>query len=470
MTQISKIVAILAFLMAAGCQDSYPVQVPPLDAFYFPTGIAVRSYPGPASAGGRSELVVVSSNFDLRYDSRTGGTVVAVDPDLSGDADVNGPLAVLGGYRMASFGGEVEIADATCAPLAAADPAVAAGGAKVVVASRSARTIYRIDMDAAGALSGDAGTSTVLPVQLIDPYGVTVQCSTRAGLSQAYAFVTHLFAPGNTGILSRLDLVTGVFDVIVLGVPPTYHSTFDPDTGKLFVTSKFGLGAPLRWVDPLLFPATGSGEYAPVVGGKDLTRFISGGLTRDTALSTDRQRLYVNFELVDVDTALRIGVIIPQGGGIGVFDLRPNPVNQPDLQLVSLVPTCLGSGQIKVLPGRPGKRDLVAVTCDTQGILVLYDDEAGNVVSTVGLDTGTGLPELGRLPFGLATEAIDPSRATPATVPPNPAYRPSPCGPQSQACARIYVASFAQSWVNILELDPAHPDQVALVKRIGGPP
>jgi hypothetical protein len=88
----------------------------------------------------------------------------------------------------------------------------------------------------------------------------------------------------------------------------------------------------------------------------------------------------------------------------------------------------------------------------------------------VGLDPDTGLPKLGLMPFGLATEAIDPSRATPPSDPPDPVYDPSPCGPTSVACDRIYVASFGKSWVNILELDPARPDQVALVKRIGGPP
>jgi hypothetical protein len=456
--------------MAAGCTDSYPVQVPPLTAFYYPTGIAVRSFPGAASEGGRSELVVVSSNFDLRYDPANGGTVLVVDPDKSGDSDWSEPLAVLGGYRVGSFGGEVEIADAACAPLANGDAAVKAGGAKVVLASRSGQVLYRIDMDAQGVLSGNEKTATILPVQFIDPYGVTVQCSTRAGLDQAYAFVTHLAAPNGLGLLTRLDLVNGIYDPILIGAPPTYHSTFDPATGNLFVSSTFSLGAALRWVNPLLFPATGVGPYTPLVTGRDLTALVAGGLTRDTALSNDGKRLYVNFSLVDVTTAINTGYILQQGGGIGVYELRRDALNQPDPLLLSVVPTCLGSGQIKVLPPRTGKRDLVAVTCDAQGTLVLYDDEARNVVSTVGLDPDTGLPKLGLLPFGMATEAIHPSRATPPSDPTDPAYDPSPCGPKSLSCNRIYVASFGKSWVNILELDPARPDRVALVKRIGGPP
>jgi hypothetical protein len=37
-------------------------------------------------------------------------------------------------------------------------------------------------------------------------------------------------------------------------------------------------------------------------------------------------------------------------------------------------------------------------------------------------------------------------------------------------CQRIYVASFLENWVNILELDPDRPTEVALVKRIGRGP
>jgi hypothetical protein len=428
-------------------------------------GIAVRSFP----EEGRSILVVVSSNFDLRYDSGTGGTVLAVDPDASGDASVQGSLAVLGSARVASFGGEVAIADATCVPLAEKDPAVAAGGAKVVLSSRSALTLYRLDMDATGAITLPDGYLTQLAVQLLDPYGVTVECSTRSGLSQAYTFHSHLAANNATGLLSRLDLVTGVTDTFVLGSPITYSTTFDPTTGRLFVSSAYNLGVPLRWIETLTLPATGYGVYAPVVQGTVLTKYVAGGLTRDTALSNDRTRLYVNFQLVDGTTAAQTGYVIPQGGGIGVVDLTPNPVNEPTMQLLSLVPTCLGVGQVRVLPPRPGKRDLVAVTCDTQGMLVLYDDDAGKVVATIGLDPQTGLPELGLLPFGLAAEAISPSRAT-VVDPSIPKYSPSPCGPQSASCVRLYVASFLDNWVNILELDPARPDAIALVKQIGGPP
>ena len=106
MTRIPKIFALLAFLTAAGCRDSYPSVVPPLDVLYFPIGLAVRQMPpDPTVAAkkyGWTQLVVVNSNFDLRYDESTGGSLLVVDPDQSQDWLDGGQLAVLGATRIAS--------------------------------------------------------------------------------------------------------------------------------------------------------------------------------------------------------------------------------------------------------------------------------------------------------------------------------------------------------------------------------
>ena len=117
MTRIPKIVALLAFLVASGCRDSYPNVVPPLDVFYFPVGINVRQVaPTPVAPYGSSQLVVVNSNFDLRYDELNGGSVLVVDPDLSQDVVLGGQLAVVGSTRIGSFGGEVGMLDGGCLP------------------------------------------------------------------------------------------------------------------------------------------------------------------------------------------------------------------------------------------------------------------------------------------------------------------------------------------------------------------
>lgn len=67
--RFAALTVVLASLAApAGCYTSSDGLEPPLDAFYFPTGLAV-------SAGG-SALYVANSNFDLQYN---GGTVQAFD-------------------------------------------------------------------------------------------------------------------------------------------------------------------------------------------------------------------------------------------------------------------------------------------------------------------------------------------------------------------------------------------------------
>jgi hypothetical protein len=204
-----------------------------------------------------------------------------------------------------------------------------------------------------------------------------------------------------------------------------------------------------------------------------MSRFVQNALSRDLAVSNDGRFLYMQVEFYNVDIAVNTGSIISQGGAMAVLDLAPTAFNEPRLALVGLVPTCLGGGQVRVLPqrrnpdGTQAKRDIVAVTCDYQGALLLYDDEKQAVVRYVGLDASTGRPVLGRQPFGLAVEPIDPARRT--TPVDWPDYSPSPCG-TGRPCNRIYVGSFLDYWVNILELDPDEPQNAALVKRIGRGP
>jgi len=487
---IVKRVAVLAGLAAAGCTDSYPASLPPSDSFYFPVGIAVRQLP-PAScaapATSCSALVVVSTNFDLRYDQTTGGTVLSVNPDTSTDTfDPSSPghLDTLGFLRIGSFGGELAIAETSCPAswpsCRSGCPELAAAGlgdgvARVVTASRADQTVYLADMDGTGALTCGPTCPAVLSLQSLDPYGVGLACGSQAGVSAASAYVSQLRAINNQGLLTRLDLVGGAFDTVELASPTTYTSAFDPTDGLLFLSTQLGLTQPLRWFRPLLLPAVTSGaSNAPAVQQVDLATDLRGTLTRDLQVSNDRTRLYVVLELFDADALANSGVIIARGGAIGVFDLTRNSFNQPSMTLLAAVPTCLGSGQARVLPPRPlapdghVPRDLVAVTCDVDGTLVLYDDEAGKVVDFVGLDPVTGVPLLGRQPFGLAVEPLDPSRATVSTLPDAAAlgYGPSPCGAGS-SCVRLYVASFEQSWVNILEMDAAQPGSLTLVKRIG---
>ena len=481
MTQISKIVALVAFLMAAGCQDSYPVVLPPENIFYFPVGLAVRQLPpGPGTAAGSSQLVVVSSNFDLRYQESNGGTVLVVDPDASQDTALGGALTTYpGGFmRIGSFGGQVAIADAACppgwpecpsgCPQLGADPGVAAGGAKVLLASRAIQTLYRMDMSSEGTLACDSGCASVEAIQLLYPYGVATVCNSRGGSDRADAYFTFLFGPGGQGWLARVGLATGDVSVLALGTPPTYAAAYDAVGDWLFVTGGASTGlAPLRWFNPSVTNQTSGGFDFPVYGSFQTSGVVLGSAARSVAVSNDGLHLYVAVDLYDADLLVSTGQQFVEGGALAVFSIARDASQQPRMAVERVVPTCLGGGELRVLPPRPGKGDLVAVTCDVQGVLVIFDTELGQVVRYIGLDPDTGLPILGRRPFGLTVEPIDPARAI--TSPASTDYEPSPCV-VGASCDRIYVGSFLDNWVNILELNPDKPETVSLVKRIGRGP
>jgi hypothetical protein len=477
----------VACLSVVACQDTFPTVVPPLDSFDFPVGMAVRQLPpGTSTPAGSSQLVVLSSNFDLRYDEHTGGSLLVVDPDASDDTILGGRLTVYpgGAWRLGSFGGEVALADGSCppgwpdcptacAPLAA-DPVVRAGGAKLVFTSRANQVVYQLDMAQNGTLACGSTCETQLAVQSLDPYGASKVCSLRHGVPTAQVYVSQLRGVNNLGALTRVDLLTGASIDLQLGFGTTYTGVFNPRDEQLFISSRIpSAEAPLRWFNPLVTLSTVNGQAVPEYRAAGMSRFVQNALSRDLAVSNDGRFLYMQVEFYDYDIAVNTGSIISQGGAMAVLDLAPTAFNEPRLALVGLVPTCLGGGQVRVLPqrrnpdGTQAKRDIVAVTCDYQGALLLYDDEKQAVVRYVGLDASTGRPVLGRQPFGLAVEPIDPARRT--TPVDWPDYSPSPCG-TGRPCNRIYVGSFLDYWVNILELDPDEPQNAALVKRIGRGP
>jgi hypothetical protein len=309
----------------------------------------------------------------------------------------------------------------------------------------------------------------------LDPYGTAKVCSSRGGQPTAQAYVSQLRGVNNLGSLTRLDLLTGTWIDVQLGYGTTYSSVFNPFDDRLFVTTRLSaVNAPLRWFNPLVTLSVVDGQALPEYRSAVVSSFIPNALSRDAAVSNDGRYLYMEVENFDYDTAVNTGVIVPQGGALVVLDLSPSAFNEPQLTVMAIVPTCLGGGQVRVLPPRVGpggvgfKKDLVAVTCDYQGSLVLYDHEREAVARFVGINQVTGRPLLGRQPFGIAVERIDPRRATVPVS--SPDYSPSPCQ-VGRPCDRIYVGSFFDDWVNILELDPDEPQGAALVKRIGrGPP
>ncbi len=449
--------AVLALAVTAGCNTSVPSNPGPLDRFYFPTGMAVRKLPS-----GQSALLVVSSNFDLQYDRATGGTVLAVDPDLSGNALLGDTaLKRLGSAQMGSFGGEVAYADATnCLE-------ISQSGAKprIITASRSENAAYWMTMNDAGGLGcGVLGSACAFPLvnpntqllnsQLSDAFGVTIACSSAsASISEPSAFITHLRATNDEGWVSRISLNSQ--DTSDPGVPPpsltaddfkdlgpgdSYSGAFDETRGRLYITSRFGsIGVtPLRWLD-LAVPLP-----QVQVNTFNFYSAIRGSLTRGLALSNDRTRGYMAVQIYDSTLASSTGSIAAVASVLAVLDLQPDPSGSPTFQVLQIVPIPAGPSVVKVLPPRAGKRDLVAVTCTDDGVLVLYEDavEPPRVLAaSIGLDRKTGNPILGKQPFGLAVESQ--TRSTGCQL--------------GSTCDLLYVGSFDRSWINIVEVNPDNP-------------
>lgn len=478
MTRFPKIIALLAFLTAAGCRDSFPTLQPPLEILYFPVGLAVRQLPPtPATPFGSSQLAVVNSNFDLRYDESSGGTLLVIDPDQSDDTELGGQLKVLGSLRVGSFGGELGMVDGGCPPgwpdcptrctELAKDPTLAAGGGKLVFASRSSQTLYQVSMGADGSLACGDSCPYTFPIDRLDPYGISFACSSKGGSQTAYAFVSHLLAANNLGWLTRVDLRSNDVVGLILGFDGTYASTFNRANDLVFVTSSVVINAQFRWFNPLITLSTSNGYAVPEYAGPAFSNLLAGAVARDMAVSSNGRLLYVTVNLYDLALAAQTGQFYTLGGALAVFDLDESSLGGPRMSLLGVERTCLGTGQIRRLPSRPNKPDLFAITCDVDGALAIYDSESRRVVRYIGQSPSTGLPILGLQPFGLAVEPIDPGRATIPVQ--GGGYEVSPCAP-GRDCQRIYVASFMQNWVNILELDPDRPSEVALVKRIGRGP
>jgi hypothetical protein len=424
--------------LAIGCgpgRDSAPA---PLDRLSFPTALATR--------GG--ELLVVSSNFDLFYDAGAGGSLLRVDPDASPQEGVS----VTGGVRIPSLGGDLAIAEpAECEGLDAP---------RALVPTRSGNSLAMLRLAADGALA--CGASCELPLSGgRDPFGVAVVCQPQR---PPRAYVGFLSTSDMQGSLVELDLLGGGQRLATgLGAGTIGSLAYDRETDRLYMTSREGgLTAQLRWLDlgagcAIDQPAGAGGCPAFAL---EVWEFVRGAELRGLALSTPGagpRRLYLSARLFDADLAGAAGgrPRDDEGGALLVFELEAGAAGTARPRFLRTVPVGHGAGQVRVL-ARPGKRDLVVVTATDDHELWIYDDESEAVAAIIGGDLETGVARLGSMPYALAVRPID------------------------AATTRVYVASFAGSFVSAVDVDLASPSASRIVtvdgspggtpRRIGGTP
>ncbi len=428
--------AFAALVAAAGCSDVTELGPGPADRVYFPTGVAVTS-------GGH--LVVASSNFDLRYDDETGGSVLAVDPDPA-----LATARLLGTVNVQSLGGQLALADpASCTAL---DPAA---GAIAILPVRGSNLVYRLKVAADGAVScPDCALAVGAPTR-VDPWAAGVACG--PGLARAY--VGYLRTSTGQASITQIDLTRdpsedGAVQHFAHDLGQVRGFAYDAALERLYVTHTVtGGSTSLRWVD------VGGGCRVDVpfadggcATGTTVADAIPSGLElRAVALSSSsapRRRAYLTARVHDPALAAAAGYRTGDfGGKLVVAELVETLGGQVDLAVVrDDVDLGYGAADVVALPPRAGLRDLVAALATDSGRVTIYDDEAGAVVATIGADlAGTGAPLLGHVPIALAVDPVVRGNV-----------------------ARLYVASFQESYVTAIDVPLDDPAAACLVGVGGG--
>jgi hypothetical protein len=446
-------IAWVALVAAAGCGEVTQFEAGPGDRFYFPTGMAVTA---------TGQLVVASSNFDLRYDEETGGSVIAVDPTL--EPAPGGMAQLLGTINIRSFAGQLAIADpahpANACPVR--DPAA---GAIALVPVRGSNMLYRLRVAPGGALTCADCALDIGSTSQVDPYSVGVACGN--GLARAY--VGYLRSSLGQGVVTQVDLTLDPSDD---GAVQHFSNDFGQVRGfaydrareRLYMTHTVtGQGTSLRWVDvgggcrlDLAFANGGCATGTSVAGA------IPNGLElRGIALSSDRadavpnvpRRVYLSARIYDPVLAAAAGARVGDFDGLLIVaDLVETLGGRLDLEIVRDIPIGYGASDVVVLPAgtaRAGMRDVVAALAADEGALWIYDDETGAAVAfgrdltrPEGAGDPTGAPLVGHSPFGLAVAPV----------------------PLPGDVARLYVGSFQENgFVTPVNVPLATPAAACLV-------
>jgi hypothetical protein len=463
--------ALLA-VAALACRGNTANSTPgPLDRFFYPTGLAVL----PVAPAGNHRLVVVSSNADLTYASDTGGSVISVNPEAQPDPVVTGAL------NIRSFGGELALAYRAACPALPAD-----GPGAAVVPIRGEDVVYRLDVGPQGEISCSDPTACLTSVgtsQRGDPWSAGVACDTATspdGARVARAYVGYLRESLGLAWLTQIDLLKKPSEDGYVQHSYFEHGqirgmAYDASRRRLYLTqSVVGASSRLMYYD--LGPRDQLGnpcriDVATVSGGcprggtRDQARTASGSvpfglelrgiaLANETDTAARVRRAYVSARIYDPAAAQQAGNRVGDFDGLLlVVDLSEDATGNLVFDVVDEIPIGYGASDVRVLPPRPGKRDVVAALAADDAVVWIYDDETGGRVA-IGRDPGTGTPRVGKTPWGLAV--------APEVLP-------------GTNVARVYAGSFQESFVTPIEVPLDDPAAANIVmagpdepRRIGG--
>lgn len=445
--------ALLSVATLVACTSETSSRDPaPLDRFFYPSGIAVLDH----------RLFVASSNADLTYDQNTGGSVIGVNV-CDRVADPSCTDAVAGALNLRSFAGELAIADPT------ACPALGAAGASALVPIRGVDLVTRLDVGADGALSCAGGTSpgpcelAVGNSQRGDPWAVGIACDTAetpGAPSIARAFVGYLRESDAKAWLTQIDLKKspadeGYVQHQVYDTGQIRGMAYDPTRRRVYFTrTVIGASSSLAYLDLAndcridVTPAEGGclgGFTRP--GAVPLGLELRGiALAHVTDPASRVRRAYVTARIYDPNASAAQSNRIGDFDGLFlVVDLEEDAGGVVDFRIVRQLSIGYGAGGVRVLPPRPGKRDVVAALAADDGVLWIYDDETG-ATAAIGRDPATGAPLTGSGPFAIAAD---------------PAVLPGTAVNGSAGTARVYVGSFREHFVTAIDVPLDAPETTA---------
>ncbi len=417
--------ALVALFALSACAPDVVERIPPSNQLYFPTGLAYVDGPGPEGT-----LFVASSNADRRYDE---GSLDAIDLSALALPAFGSAPAQIDTFGLKQAGENRALVRSFAGRLGTF--ALPDGRTRVFVPSRAEGSLINV-VDAQGlALScGDAGTRCVdagpsvenVPNQVDAIPGIHQPPAVVVGTRAPFAgrvFATQL-APTASPPSSQTNFFTYLVSFDAADPVVTTESFVDVQGGS---TDALALGqrwvyvggrgastseTALRVVDPL----TGKVLFPTIA-----LRYPASDI-RGLALNAAETRLYL--------------VARQPEPTLVVIDLGAPTSNTPTFNVVRTVPLPPGPTQAKLLE-RPGRGDLLAISCGFARSLVFYDDDRGALVSTV--------EDLGTEPYDLAV---------------------SPRG----AGARLFVSNFEDGQVAVVDLpDLAHPAAARKVALIGKP-